>query len=45
MKKAKTLKVILIMPHTHAGELLKPGAEIEVDEQKAAWLKRHGVIE
>lgn len=45
MKKEKTVKVVLKVPHTHAGEQRKAGDEIEVAENKVAWLKRHGVIE
>ncbi|MBK1614996.1 hypothetical protein CKO44_16120 [Rubrivivax gelatinosus] len=42
---AKTVKVKLIKPHTHAGEQLDPGAELSVSEADASWLTEHQVAE
>jgi hypothetical protein len=39
------LKVTLKQPHTHAGQSLAPGAEIDVTPDEAQWLASHGVIE
>lgn len=39
------MKVKLKTPHTHAGEKLLPGAEIEVSDVERGWLEENGVIE
>lgn len=39
------MKVTLKKPHTHAGEYLQAGAEIDVTEHEAAFLMEHGVID
>lgn len=37
------MKIELLKPHTHAGEMLEPSAVIDVDESSARWLIEIGV--
>lgn len=36
-----TQRVEIPGPHRHQGQLLEPGAVIEVDDSTAEWLKKH----
>jgi hypothetical protein len=39
------MKVTLKKDHTHAGQPLKAGAQIDVTEAEATWLADHQVID
>jgi hypothetical protein len=41
---AAKIKVKLKQKHSHAGTEYEPGAEIEVTQAQADWLKAQGVI-
>ena len=42
---AKSVKVVLLRPHTHQGKLHEPGEVIEVRKDQAERLKKWGVAE
>ena len=44
-EKLKTVKVKLLKAHKHAGMQYSEGAEIEVPEHDAAWLKNLNIAE
>ena len=44
-EKLKTVKVKLLKAHKHAGMQYSEGAEIEVPEHDAAWLKNLKIAE
>ncbi len=44
-EQAARVRVRLLLAHTHAGQALQPGAELEVVQPVADWLRRQSIAE